>query len=78
MVLLMHYELNSDLKMYEVFCVFFLILHARKRQLKRHQPSGSQESRESNLPGVSREEAYCESYHELREMRRSEIYETVQ
>lgn len=58
-------------------CVFFLNSNARKRQLKRHQPSDSQESRD-NLPDVSREEANCENYQELREMRRSEIYESLQ
>lgn len=49
----------------------------RKRNAKRQQPANHQESRGSNLPGVSTEEANRENYQELRDMRRSEIYDTV-
>ncbi|XP_065922222.1 multiple epidermal growth factor-like domains protein 11 [Magallana gigas] len=47
----------------------------RKRQLTQHQPSDLQGSRDVNLPNVSRDYANCE---ELRELRRSEIYDTIQ
>uniref|UniRef100_A0A8W8NQ58 EGF-like domain-containing protein n=1 Tax=Magallana gigas TaxID=29159 RepID=A0A8W8NQ58_MAGGI len=47
----------------------------RKRQLTQHQPSDLQGSRDVNLPNVSRDYVNCE---ELRELRRSEIYDTIQ
>lgn len=62
---------------YSFIYLFFLILHTRKRNAKRQQPANHQESRESNLPGVYTEEANRENYQELRDMRRSEIYDTV-
>lgn len=62
---------------YSFIYFFFLILYTRKRNAKRQQPANHQESRGSNLPGVSTEEANRENYQELRDMRRSEIYDTV-
>lgn len=62
---------------YSFIYLFFKILYTRKRNAKRQQPANHQESRGSNLPGVSTEEANRENYQELRDMRRSEIYDTV-
>lgn len=66
MIFFTHYEIHTAL--YNGFLV-------RKRQLTQHQGS-----RDIHLPDVSRDYVNCESYEELhvREVRRSEIYDTVQ
>lgn len=46
--------------------------NARKREKKRPEPSDYQESR------VTRNSINCDRYQDLRELRTSELYETVQ